>query len=488
MRKEEEYRLNAQANVDYHNTISGIAQWENKTNKRIANNIVQRRFEMLKTADKDELDAKRERLRSLLAQEEAELQQELLRQKPDPVAIHAEMEARAKALSERREAARQKYADEMRYKQWRAACDPLRSHDSKIITVSATNGRAEQVQAKKDQKEQAQAEEAVFAEMWEKERLKKEERYTNDIIAARQRDAECVTMLDEQLRVFQLRKSEDAREREREEQELKKTWAAAAPEAAAAEEAARAHARQLGVDLLNFNIENQKQVEAQLAEERRLDEMMVRDAMNKAKAEEERERDARAQAKEEARMYRKHLMAMMQREAQTEGERDRLIKEYEDQAWAKREKVWQAEANARAKLLEDVLATRKRQVAGDEQKRASHQEMMADRARLVEEKAQMDRRARKDAERSYRLKVQNRADIEAQMQARKRRSSKRPWRRNASTGRPCSPSRNTRAPSRRTSRRRARASAAEHRPSYGRGPPTGSREERAKLQLCVRER
>lgn len=470
MRKEEEYRLNAQANVDYHNTISGIAQWENKTNKRIANNIVQRRFEMLKTADKDELDAKRERLRSLLAQEEAELQQELLRQKPDPVAIHAEMEARAKALSERREAARQKYADEMRYKQWRAACDPLRSHDSKIITVSATNGRAEQVQAKKDQKEQAQAEEAVFAEMWEKERLKKEERYTNDIMAARQRDAECVTMLDEQLRVFQLRKSEDAREREREEQELKKTWAAADAEAAAAEEAARAHARQLGVDLLNFNIENQKQVEAQLAEERRLDEMMVRDAMNKAKAEEERERDARAQAKEEARMYRKHLMAMMQREAQTEGERDRLIKEYEDQAWAKREKVWQAEANARAKLLEDVLATRKRQVAEhDELKRASHQEMMADRARLVEEKAQMDRRAREDAERSYRLKVQNRADIEAQMQAREEKKqqaameAKREYRQ-AMLAEQAYQS----AIAEDIKKTYERASAAEHRPSYGR--------------------
>ena len=463
MRKEEEYRLNAQANVDYHNTISGIAQWENKTNKRIANNIVQRRFEMLKTADKDELDAKRERLRSLLAQEEAELQQELLRQKPDPVAIHAEMEARAKALSERREAARQKYADEMRYKQWRAACDPLRSHDSKIITVSATNGRAEQVQAKKDQKEQAQAEEAVFAEMWEKERLKKEERYTNDIIAARQRDAECVTMLDEQLRVFQLRKSEDAREREREEQELKKTWAAADAEAAAAEEAARAHARQLGVDLLNFNIENQKQVEAQLAEERRLDEMMVRDAMNKAKAEEERERDARAQAKEEARMYRKHLMAMMQREAQTEGERDRLIKEYEDQAWAKREKVWQAEANARAKLLEDVLATRKRQVAEHDE------EMMADRARLVEEKAQMDRRAREDAERSYRLKVQNRADIEAQMQAREEKKqqaameAKREYRQ-AMLAEQAYQS----AIAEDIKKTYERASAAEHRPSYGR--------------------
>lgn len=470
MRKEEEYRLNAQANVDYHNTISGIAQWENKTNKRIANNIVQRRFEMLKTADKDELDAKRERLRSLLAQEEAELQQELLRQKPDPVAIHAEMEARAKALSERREAARQKYADEMRYKQWRASCDPLRSHDSKIITVSATNGRAEQVQAKKDQKEQAQAEEAVFAEMWEKERLKKEERYTNDIMAARQRDAECVTMLDEQLRVFQLRKSEDARERERKEQELKKKWAAADAEAAAAEEAARAHARQLGVDLLNFNIENQKQVEAQLAEERRLDEMMVRDAMNKAKAEEERERDARAQAKEEARMYRKHLMAMMQREAQTEGERDRLIKEYEDQAWAKREKVWQAEANARAKLLEDVLATRKRQVAEhDEQKRASHQEMMADRARLVEEKAQMDHRAREDAERSYRLKVQNRADIEAQMQAREEKKqqaameAKREYRQ-AMLAEEAYQS----AIAEDIKKTYERASAAEHRPSYGR--------------------
>ena len=47
-------------------------------------------------------------------------------------------------------------------------------------------------------------------------------------LAARQRDAECGEMLDEQLRVFQLRKSESTKERKVEEEELKANWAAAA--------------------------------------------------------------------------------------------------------------------------------------------------------------------------------------------------------------------------------------------------------------------
>ena len=470
MRKEEDYRLSAQTNVEYNATISGIAQWENKTDKRIAANVVQRRYDSLNAQDKEQLDAKRARLRSLLASEEAQLQRELELQQPDPDEIRTKMEARARALNEKREAARQEYADQMRYKQWRAACDPLRSHDSHIITVSATNARVGQVSAKHARAEQQKKEEAVFAEMWEGERLKKEERYATDILAARQRDAECVKMLDEQLRVFQLRKGEASEERAREEAELKASWAKAEAAAAAKEEKARERAKQLGKDLLHFNIEKQKQVGAQLAAERRLDEEMVRAAMSRAKAEEERELDAKEKAKGEARMYRQHLMAMMKREAQSEEERDRLIKQYEDQAWAKREEVWQAEADGRSKLLKDVLATRKSQVEEHEQqKTAAFNEKMADRARLAVEKEEMDRLAKENAERSYRLKVQNRADIEAQMQAREQRKrqtaeeAKREYRQAMLTEQAYQA-----AISSDVKATYERASAAEYKPSYGR--------------------
>ena len=66
--------------------------------------------------------------------------------------------------------------------------------------------------------------------------------------------------------------------------------------------------------------------------------------------------------REELQCYRDYLAVQAEEEAKKERELDSLVNEEVQRQWAKRVEQWRKEREARKKLMQDVLDTRKKQI------------------------------------------------------------------------------------------------------------------------------
>lgn len=72
--------------------------------------------------------------------------------------------------------------------------------------------------------------------------------------------------------------------------------------------------------------------------------------------------DTQKQLKKEVHTYRNYLQEQAEEEARREKELDDIVNAEVEKQWAKRAAQWRQEAQARKKLLQDVLQTRKLQI------------------------------------------------------------------------------------------------------------------------------
>lgn len=70
----------------------------------------------------------------------------------------------------------------------------------------------------------------------------------------------------------------------------------------------------------------------------------------------------KARLREEAAMYRKHLLEQMKKEAEDEALLNRLREEEQEKAWQKRVENWEREKEARKQLMADVMEERRNQI------------------------------------------------------------------------------------------------------------------------------
>ena len=68
------------------------------------------------------------------------------------------------------------------------------------------------------------------------------------------------------------------------------------------------------------------------------------------------------QLREEMNLYREYLAEQAKEEEKREKELDTLVNSEVAKQWAKRAEQWKREREARAKLMQDVLDTRKQQI------------------------------------------------------------------------------------------------------------------------------
>mmetsp|Transcript_41577 Transcript_41577/g.50428 ORF Transcript_41577/g.50428 Transcript_41577/m.50428 type:complete len:485 (-) Transcript_41577:1044-2498(-) len=416
MRDQETANREMCKHVESLNAKLHVANWEQKTDSKIRDNLILERYEEMKAQAEEQLDVRRGKLARKLYDEHIGLQMELQSQQETPDERRDKMVARAKELYSQRENERQALADEMLYRHWRESCDTLRVTDSKKVRQMTEAGRRQQEDEKKVLKQQELEEKRLYDEMYEHERQKKELRHLADVKRRKERDSEAVRVLNEQIEENRVRTEEANDEKRRDVDEMKARWREEESQAKAEEEARYERNRQVGEELLRFNIQKQEeQMEADM-KERDYDKRLVDQAVRKAKEEEDRETEAKAKAKMEARMYRQHLLIMMQKEAESMEERDRLIKMEEDKAWAKRQAQHDKEQAAREALMKNVLETRDAQLKEKE----DHAQFAAAEARNERQKMLQEMERIEFAEQQYSAhlkeeRVKNRLDIEAQM-------------------------------------------------------------------------
>ena len=89
----------------------------------------------------------------------------------------------------------------------------------------------------------------------------------------------------------------------------------------------------------------------------------LRATLAREKAKDDYEEAERARHIAEQQEYQKHLLVQMQKEAEDDTELQRIMKQYEEEKWEKRERQWGAEREARERLMSEVFAGREQQQA-----------------------------------------------------------------------------------------------------------------------------
>ena len=382
----------------------------------IHKNQVMKRFEALKVRREQGIDQRRARLAAQLAREEAALLTELKSSVETSEARRSKLAQKARDLSAQKEKERRALADEKMLLQWKRACDPLRAAESHRVAERVAEERKAQIVEKAVNEEKEREIIRGYDAAWDQRRIDLERKHEAEVAERKARDAEATQILYDQVSIIHQLRVQAEERRQEDIREMKAQWQLEEDEAEA-ERIRRFHAHQaLGVELREFNDQKLAMMAEEKAREEAIDAKMVADQMQAAREAEERELAQKEKQKEESAMYREHLRMLMQKELVDDSEKDRLIEEAAQAQQAKRDAQWAKEAEARARLMAQVKASREEQIEQRQRNKvAAKANEKAELHRLNEEMANMEavENAHQEALRAERL--QNRLDIQGQI-------------------------------------------------------------------------
>mmetsp|Transcript_15941 Transcript_15941/g.28334 ORF Transcript_15941/g.28334 Transcript_15941/m.28334 type:complete len:486 (-) Transcript_15941:125-1582(-) len=400
------------------------AEWETNTTAKLTKRMINNRFEELKAAREENLDARREALFHKLVAEERGLQEELMRMKPTADQRRAALADKARALAAKNEAYRLAEANRLMMKHFRENCDPVREQDSRKVLYQTVAEREKQLEEAAMLAEMERSESSMYHQMSEQERLKKEKRYQDDMRRVREANAATVHVLDDQMRRVQERREEEEAAREAEIRTLHERWGEE-DRAAAAAEAARREAEAVRLrEVKRFN-QHKADMDAQKEEEEFQEDLKyVTMAMQKAAEDEARDREKKERRKQETMDFRRQLEVLAVKEAEDTSAQDAMIDEAARRQQAKHDAEQEAKEVARRKLMAEVLEERGMQLEERQMKAARD----AEEARLVRERAEVENKALAEMEvemkeRDRVAKMQQRLDIQAQIWSKEQKAA-----------------------------------------------------------------
>eukprot|EP00879_Flechtneria_rotunda_P009484 GHRR01009927.1.p1 GENE.GHRR01009927.1~~GHRR01009927.1.p1 ORF type:complete len:385 (+),score=156.30 GHRR01009927.1:124-1278(+) len=347
--------------------LGAAAAWEAKTDERLYQNQVQQRFKALKARREADLAARRDKLARKLHDEEQVLKQELVDSQETPAQRRAQMAARARELARLREAERQRLAEQLAEQAFRKNCDPLRERYSRQIVYKSAQEREQQIQEKMALHILEQEEQCMFNEMYEAERLKKEQRHLDDVRYQQERAGEVKRSLDAQVAAVRDRQAAEAQQEAMEVQRMQEHWGRLEAEADAAEQAERARLQQLAAEVKQFNALKLMELSEKEWQQREDDLAILQEALAKEAAEEAADADAREAQRQAVIHYRQQLAKMLAKEKADQGEQDAMIEAALSKQQAKQEAEWAVREAARRKLMAEVEDIRRQQIARKQQ-------------------------------------------------------------------------------------------------------------------------
>lgn len=222
--------------------------------------------------------------------------------------------------------------------------------------------RMEQLRIKSDQEQALKTEEDMYAAMWYEDmeaKARREEENTKKQMAA---NLETLEVLQQQMAALEVQRIEE-RELVKEEAKIleERTQLRALEEQHALEEKRRKQeeVRNMYGQSLQMKKEKQaREMQEQLAFDLKILEQLLEESKNEAMETVQRKRELR----EEDRRYRTYLKQMKETERQRELELERVCDAEVEKMWDKKVKQWRLEKDARRKLMEDVMESRRHQL------------------------------------------------------------------------------------------------------------------------------
>jgi hypothetical protein len=128
-----------------------VANWQTTSLANANRKATQRELLASQQAEQEQLDARRQKLASLLAEDTARERQQLNALQETPEQRRARLIERAQQLKERREAARRQFVEEQERRRFRENCDELRRGEGDLLVAHCTRIQGEQMSARKEQ-------------------------------------------------------------------------------------------------------------------------------------------------------------------------------------------------------------------------------------------------------------------------------------------------------------------------------------------------
>jgi len=361
-RRHDDAREEAVAVTKYNALCDLKNDWERITDRRIQLNTVRRKVKGLMLEQEFTLEDRRERLRDLLAAEEASYLEEMEASQETMLERQAKMRERAKFLKEKREKERLEIVAEKLDQRWREECEELRSTLTRRHMDEVCMERSDQLRIKAEMEQQSKDEEKMYADLWHKDIMAKAAREEKEARDRHARNRETLETLQKQKAALEAKRLEAKNLKEEEgrllveERELRKMEEERAyQEKLTKQQQAR---EDIATNIRLKTKRRAKEMQEELALDMNILEKLLSDSRNEAMEIAQRKKELR----EEDQRYRSYLKQQALEDAEHDREIDDLIDAEVKRQWQKRLDEWDRQKQARKRLMDNVLAVRRQQV------------------------------------------------------------------------------------------------------------------------------
>ncbi|OCU02689.1 cilia- and flagella-associated protein 53 isoform X2 [Xenopus laevis] len=356
-------------------------KWARVTDQKLLHNMVQREVYRTMEEYKMHLNERRERLSTLLEREEMAYIKEMEAMEETTLERQAKMRERVKSLREKREKERMDFIAEKRDQQFREQCEELRSLRSQIHLNEVCTERMAQIVLKEELNRQRKEEDTIFDQLWEQDRLAKEEQEEKK----RQKRIE----LNQEIACLQKAASEAQKMQEKRLKEEESKLMAEEQRLIKLEEERNLKEKQQNKLQVKSMLEDSirlkmKRLAREQQEELALDMKILEHVMQGYQDDTEEKRQRKMELRKEQQLYREYLAQQLEEEKRQEREMDKMIEAELEKSWAKKSEQMRKEKEARKRLMKDVMDTRRVQIQEKLERNAKLQEELAHDKELLE--------------------------------------------------------------------------------------------------------
>ncbi|XP_004690999.1 PREDICTED: trichoplein keratin filament-binding protein [Condylura cristata] len=418
--REQEARLRQQWDQNSHYfrmsdiRTSKQAEWSSKTSYQRSMHAYQQ--EKLKDEKRRCLEARRERLRQLLVEEQDLLAKELEE-------LRLSMNLRERRIREchgnlksAREEQRKRIAEQLLYEHWKKNNPKLREIESDLHKKHVINSWETQKEEKKQQEATKEKENKRFENEYERARREALERIKAEEERRRLEDKRQAAVLRQQMEELKAKELEATKLKKEQENLLKQQWELERLEEERKQMAALRQKAELGRFLRHqYNVQLNRRTQ-QIQEELEADKRILQALLEKEDENQRAHLARREQALADVAWMKQVIEEQLQLEREREAELQLLLREEAKEMWEKREAEWARERSARDKLMSEVLIGRQQQIQEKiEQNRQAQEESLRHREELIRNLEEARDSARREKEKGEELKSARKQELEAQV-------------------------------------------------------------------------
>ncbi|CAF0859905.1 unnamed protein product [Adineta ricciae] len=391
-------------------------QFDELTSTKAFNAQVRREVERRLNQADNQLEDRRERLRELLAAEDAQYIQEATLSKESLSQRIGKMRQKARRIREEKESEHAKLVQAKYDQRFRRDCAELRELQSKELDFELGNEHLWQMKEKLDRKKDKKAEEDFWTQLWYNDIAKKKEREDRDAYETKSKTDNMTKVIREQMQVVEAERSLQKSKRK---EHSDAAWAQfrAQKDEKIAEYQDKLRKQEEQKRILDTVLATKQRVQQRKTEEEQALEDKITEETRQATKNDEHERFQRKmELRDESLRYRTYLEQRKLDEKRQQAELDRIVQAELDRQNAIRVEKARAEKEKRSKLLQEVVEGRQQQMIERSERKAqaaSEYQWQKDNIKLVAEQAQAEDAEREARNRNKRMTY--RQDLQGQM-------------------------------------------------------------------------